>query len=50
MAHYTYVVLSVNEHIIKFKDDGVGSLVWTWQDIREKLCARGLCERLKNRR
>ena len=43
----TYIILCVDEHIVEFQDDSIGSLVGRWQRIWEQLCTRGLRKCLK---
>ena len=43
----TYIIFCVDENVVEFEDDGVGSLVRRWQHVREKLGTRGLSKCLK---
>ena len=43
----TYIIFCVDENVVEFEDDGVGSLVGRWQHVREKLGTRGLSKCLK---
>lgn len=46
---HTYVIFCVDEYVVEFEDDRVGSLVGWWQHVREKLGTRGLRKCLKIR-